>query len=139
MAVPYLTRALAYRLSPAARRSSPRLVSWSAVAGVSGFESCAEYADEGYGGDEWLDRVQGDVGDVADVGHVRDADLIETVLHQRGGRGASRQVARETCPACLRYFARDEPDSWMRALSGPPCRIWFVSQPLRSSLSRGGA
>jgi len=75
MAVPYLTRALAYRLSPAARRSSPRLVSWSAVAGVSGFESCAEYADEGYGGDEWLDRVQGDVGDVADVGHVRDADL----------------------------------------------------------------
>ncbi len=37
-------------------------------------------------------------------------------------------------PACLRYFARDEPDSWRQAASGPPCRIWFVSQPLRSSL-----
>ena len=44
------------------------------------------------------------------------------------------KVARETCPTCLRYFARDEPGSWMQASSGPPCRTRFVCQPLRSSL-----
>ena len=58
--------------------------------------------------------------------------LLEEPVDDR--RGASSQSCSRNLPACLRYFARDEPGSWMQASSGPPCRTRFVCQPLRSSL-----